>query len=207
MKTIDCRKCQKPIDLFPGYLLASDSRHPKNVFVCPVCGQLTETVDRKNPGVRRHCRAGLSMEGPAKRNRCECTKCGTSNTFPNRPWERRDTGFLPLNITALPAKSAEPAGSLNHLMPSTWRKQMRPKHAGLKPMPGMSRTMGFHPVMRRTGSIAGATDITARCLSPAASRFGAVRPDNCPDHERAPPEFFGHQSFGSAALSEHALPL
>ncbi|MBI4766941.1 MAG: DUF1156 domain-containing protein [Deltaproteobacteria bacterium] len=84
VKTIACRKCQKPIDLFPGYLLASDSRHPQNVFVCPGCGQLTETVDRKSPGVCQHCRSKLSMEGPAKRNRCECPACGTVNTFPNQ---------------------------------------------------------------------------------------------------------------------------
>lgn len=84
VKTITCRKCQKPIDLFPGYLLASDSRHPQNVFVCPVCGQLTETADRKNPGVCRHCRSGLSLEGPAGRNRCECATCGTVNTFPDQ---------------------------------------------------------------------------------------------------------------------------
>jgi putative DNA methylase len=83
VKTIACRKCRESIDLFPGYLLASNSRHPQNVFICLSCGQLTETADRNNPGICRHCRAGLSMEGPAKRNRCECPNCGTINTFPN----------------------------------------------------------------------------------------------------------------------------
>ena len=33
-----CKECGEDIDLFPGYLIASDSRHPKNVFVCPACG-------------------------------------------------------------------------------------------------------------------------------------------------------------------------
>lgn len=84
VKTISCRKCNKPIDLFPGYLLASDSRHPKNVFLCHACGQLTETADRKTPGDCQHCGAGLSQEGPAKRGRCECPDCGTLNTFPNK---------------------------------------------------------------------------------------------------------------------------
>lgn len=84
VKTISCHNCNKPIDLFPGYLLASDSRHPKNVFLCHVCGQLTETADRKKPGDCRHCGAGLLQEGPAKRNRCECPDCGTINMFPNK---------------------------------------------------------------------------------------------------------------------------
>ncbi len=84
VKTIPCRKCKKSIDLFPGYLLASDSRHPKNVFLCQACGQLTETADRNRPGQCQNCGAGISIKGPAKRNHCQCTNCGTVNSFPNR---------------------------------------------------------------------------------------------------------------------------
>ena len=84
VKTISCRKCDKPIDLFPGFLLASDARHPKNVFLCQACGQLTETADRKTPGNCQHCGAGLSLEGPAKRSHCECPECKTINTFPDK---------------------------------------------------------------------------------------------------------------------------
>lgn len=84
VKTIPCRECNKAIDLFPGFLLASDSRHPKNVLICHACGQLTETANRTNPGACQHCHADLSLEGPAKRSRCECRKCGTMNTFPNK---------------------------------------------------------------------------------------------------------------------------
>lgn len=84
VKTISCHNCNKPIDLFPGYLLASNSRHPKNVFLCHICGRLTETADRKKPGNCRHCGARLLQEGPAKRNRCECPDCGTINMFPNK---------------------------------------------------------------------------------------------------------------------------
>jgi adenine-specific DNA methylase len=32
VKTTDCEKCQESFDLFPGYLMADDSRHPKHVF-------------------------------------------------------------------------------------------------------------------------------------------------------------------------------
>ena len=83
VKVIKCHKCGEGIDLFPGYLLAADSRHPQNVFLCPACGQLTEAVDRMNPGACHHCHASLSLNGPAKRNRCKCSKCGTINAFPD----------------------------------------------------------------------------------------------------------------------------
>ena len=83
VKMIQCKECRKDIDLFPGYLLAADTRHPKNVFICPACGQLTETEGRSNPGSCRHCGTGLSLDGPASRNRCRCPYCGTSNSFPD----------------------------------------------------------------------------------------------------------------------------
>lgn len=84
VKTISCKKCHRLIDLFPGYLLASDSRHPKNVFICHVCGQLNEVKNRKAPGECGYCGAGLSLEGPARRSHCECPDCGTVNTFPDK---------------------------------------------------------------------------------------------------------------------------
>jgi len=84
VKTISCSNCGDPIDLFPGYLLASDVRHPRNVFICPACGQLTETEDRSALGNCHHCGARLASIGPARRGRCECARCTTSNTFPDR---------------------------------------------------------------------------------------------------------------------------
>ena len=78
----------------PAILLAADSRHPKNVFVCPACGQLTETADRRKPGVCQHCSANSLSEGPAKRNRCTCPKCGTVNTFPNKTLGRPGTDLF-----------------------------------------------------------------------------------------------------------------
>ena len=82
VKTIQCDSCQEEIKLFPGYLLAGNSRHPQNVFVCPDCGQLTETGDRRNPGACGHCHATLSPDGPARRNRCICPNCRTINSYP-----------------------------------------------------------------------------------------------------------------------------
>lgn len=83
VKTIECQNCGSNIDLFPGYLLSSDVRHPKNVFICSTCGQLTETDDRKNPGKCNHCGVTLLLSGPARRNRCSCSRCGVENRFPN----------------------------------------------------------------------------------------------------------------------------
>ncbi|MCD6365652.1 MAG: DUF1156 domain-containing protein, partial [Planctomycetes bacterium] len=83
VKVRSCRKCGEDIDLFPGYLLAADSRHPANVFVCPACGELTETDDRGNRGQCSHCSADLVLDGPAKRSHCRCPACGTKNLFPD----------------------------------------------------------------------------------------------------------------------------
>lgn len=83
VKIKKCKECGEEIDLFPGYLIAADSRHPKNVFVCPNCGELTETNDSKNPGQCHHCSADLVLHGPAKRGRCNCPACGSNNFFPD----------------------------------------------------------------------------------------------------------------------------
>ena len=83
VKVTQCQKCGEDIELFPGYLLSADSRHPKNVFICPGCGELTEVDDRNNPGQCNLCSADLTLTGPAKRSHCRCPECGTDNFFPN----------------------------------------------------------------------------------------------------------------------------
>lgn len=82
VKVLDCESCAQPVDLFPGYLLSEDSRHPKNVLVCPACGDLNEVTDRKNPGACHACKAALRTEGPAGRSRCACSHCGHENRYP-----------------------------------------------------------------------------------------------------------------------------
>jgi putative DNA methylase len=86
VKVLDCDACGRQIDLFPGYRLAEDRRHPKNVLVCPACGELNEVDDRRHPGSCVHCRAPLHEAGPARRNRCDCPHCGHTNQYP-RPAE------------------------------------------------------------------------------------------------------------------------
>lgn len=82
VKCVPCPSCGKQIDLFPGYLLAENSRHPKNVLVCPSCGELNEAEDRDAPGDCRHCHAPLIAAGPAKRGRCRCAECGRESRYP-----------------------------------------------------------------------------------------------------------------------------
>jgi len=82
VKEIDCAACGQPFDLFPGYLLAEATRHPRNVLVCPGCGDLNEVDDVKHPGTCRTCGVRLQLAGPAKRSRCNCPHCGHPNTYP-----------------------------------------------------------------------------------------------------------------------------
>ena len=83
VKVTPCRQCGKDIDLFPGYLISADARHPKNIFVCPACGELSETNDRNNPGQCNQCSTTLTLSGPARRSLCLCPECGTRNRFPD----------------------------------------------------------------------------------------------------------------------------
>jgi adenine-specific DNA methylase len=82
VKVIDCESCGQPVDLFPGYLLSEDSRHPRNVLVCPACGDLNEVADRRKPGACRSCDAALRLDGPAGRNKCVCSHCAHENRYP-----------------------------------------------------------------------------------------------------------------------------
>ncbi len=83
VKTLECDGCGETFDMYPGYLLALNRRHPKNVIICSACGEMNEVEDRKNPGNCHNCGAGLRLNGPANRNRCACPYCGKVNTYPN----------------------------------------------------------------------------------------------------------------------------
>ena len=69
VKVLGCEACGTSIDLFPGYLLSEDSRHPKNVLICPGCGDLNEVDDAaaKMPGACQGCNrrlcAGKALPG------------------------------------------------------------------------------------------------------------------------------------------------
>lgn len=83
VKIQTCTECGQDVDLFPGYLLAEDRRHPKNVFVCAACGELSECSDRHAPGLCESCGAPLSLAGPAKKGSCKCTNCANCVSYPD----------------------------------------------------------------------------------------------------------------------------
>ncbi len=84
VKMLDCEDCGRPFDLFPGYLLAENRRHPKNILICPACGDLNEVEDRKSPGTCIACGTALHQNGPARRGRCDCPHCGHTNDYPGK---------------------------------------------------------------------------------------------------------------------------
>lgn len=85
VKTQPCHACQQSIDLFPGYLLAEDVRHPRNVLVCAACGQLNEVDDLHHPGVCLDCDTRLQVKGPAQRGVITCPHCGVKIRYPSNP--------------------------------------------------------------------------------------------------------------------------
>jgi len=83
VKKQKCSECDNEFDLFPGYLLAENRRHPRHIIICSNCGELNEVDDRNKPGECRHCTQPLKIKGPASRNRCACPHCGKLNSYPN----------------------------------------------------------------------------------------------------------------------------
>lgn len=77
-----CSNCEEEFDLFPGFLLAENRRHPKNVIICSRCGELNEVSSVTVRGKCNECQHPLTMEGLARRNRCACPHCGEINSYP-----------------------------------------------------------------------------------------------------------------------------
>ena len=85
VKTERCPTCQAVNDLFPGYVLSGDRRHPRHVLVCSECGCLNECdkEPRKDTPIPcAECRGPVYVEGPAHRQRVECRRCGTEYPYP-----------------------------------------------------------------------------------------------------------------------------
>ena len=85
VKITDCPQCGKSVDLFPGYLLAENVRHPQNVLICAECGELNEVADRRNPGSCTECGAALHTEGRVARGKCTCPHCAHTFAVPGKP--------------------------------------------------------------------------------------------------------------------------
>lgn len=82
VKTQNCSLCGDQIDLFPGYVVARNNRHPKNVLVCNECGELVEVDDLKDPGHCPNCDVELKVTGVAKRGKVACPTCHAVNPYP-----------------------------------------------------------------------------------------------------------------------------
>ena len=96
VKTQPCHACEREIDLFPGYVVAKNARHPRHVLACGQCGRLNEVSKRESPGCCEGCGASLAVAGPARRGSVECPGCGTRNRFP-----RIDNGPLAHRMFAI----------------------------------------------------------------------------------------------------------
>ncbi len=82
VKTQRCSSCGKEFDLFPGFLLAENRRHPKNVVICSACSELNEVTNRRSLGGCHKCKSTLTLQGQASRKRCPCPHCGEMNSYP-----------------------------------------------------------------------------------------------------------------------------
>jgi adenine-specific DNA methylase len=87
VKTEICPDCSTENDLFPGYLLAEDERHPKHVIVCRHCSALNEYDEQpteSSPEQCRECGGAVQTEGPAKRQHVRCRNCASDYTYPHK---------------------------------------------------------------------------------------------------------------------------
>lgn len=85
VKTQACPECGVDNDLFPGYLLSENERHPKNVVACRNCGQLNEIEGephRADPATCTECGGDVFIKGTAAKNRTTCRSCATEFRYP-----------------------------------------------------------------------------------------------------------------------------
>jgi excisionase family DNA binding protein len=86
VKQLPCPNCSRSIELFPGYLVASNARHPNFVLFCPECRDLfeVESLPDRGASVTSTCCGRTWKNDPiARRNRYTCRACGHSGRYPN----------------------------------------------------------------------------------------------------------------------------
>lgn len=79
-----CGGCSKGVDLFPGYLVAENERHPFFVLHCPGCKGLVELpeLEKGSPAKCPSCSLSFDWQhGTAARNRYSCS-CGHEGRYP-----------------------------------------------------------------------------------------------------------------------------
>ena len=208
VKVTPCHECGKDMDLFPGYLLSADSRHPKNVFICPTCGELTETSDRKEPGYCNQCAAELTLNGPAGRSRCRCSACGADNHYPNAglgaprhrlfAMEYHCQKCKPSHAGRFFKKPDDQDMERINEVERRWSK-MRPKYVPGDEIPSGDETDRLHRW--------GYTRYLEMFKQSSASWLGTFCPHDCENTQRARTQCAGDEPFRPAPLSEHVMPL
>ncbi len=82
IKNLPCEECGENMDLFPGFTLSTNNRHPFHILICSSCGELNEVVNPKSPGICKTCSSILYQEGMARNGRITCHHCGKVNRYP-----------------------------------------------------------------------------------------------------------------------------
>lgn len=83
VKQTQCPNCSHDVDLFPGYRISKNQRHPNHVLICTKCGDLNEVASISNPGNCASCNNEIKVDGPAKRGKCSCPNCGYAFSYLN----------------------------------------------------------------------------------------------------------------------------
>lgn len=85
VKAFPCPSCRKSVELFPGYLIAENERHPNHVLFCPLCRDLFEVKSLPGRGERircTKCKSQFQNEGLAHKNRYRCGHCSHEGRYP-----------------------------------------------------------------------------------------------------------------------------
>ena len=168
VKVLDCAACGTRFDLFPGYVIAENRRHPKNVLVCPACGDLNEVDDRKSAGECASCGGALHQAGPARRGRCDCPRCGHTNAYPGQAKQPLTIASSRSNTTTRNAKPGTRGVSSRNPTQRTLHAWPMRRSDG-----GSLRTASFpirssRRVMKRRGCTGGGIPATGTCSIPAS---------------------------------------
>lgn len=76
VKVAQCDGCGRAVDLYPGYVLAADRRHPEFIVICPECGELNGAKERPAPRNCAQCGHQLTLSGPVRQGACPCPCSG-----------------------------------------------------------------------------------------------------------------------------------
>lgn len=153
VKTKDCSHCGRNVDLFPGYLIAKNRRHPKYVLVCSGCGELNEVANLRDRHSCRNCQASLVELGPAKKSQCACPHCGRNFSFGKGEPQPLDHKMIAVEYHCFRCRSSHSGrffkkpdqGDLNRFQTArnNWRKT-QPEFVPDEEIPGGDETDRLH---------------------------------------------------------------